>query len=350
MNSISISNKKIGINHPCFIVAEIGINHNGDVCLAKELIDAAVTAGADGVKFQNYKTSDFISNTALNHTYKQGGEETTMPQLEMFKKYELTDSQLIELKKHCDSKGVVFLSTPTGSDGLKLLQTLGVELIKNGSDFLTNVALIEEMAHTQIPTVISVGMATEEEIEDAVKTFKRGGGEEYILLHCTSSYPAPADEINLSRIPALLASWNCLVGFSDHSEGNDAAIGATLLGACFIEKHFTLDKKLEGPDHCFSANPEEFKALVLGIRNMETMLGSPTIKPTKSEVEGRKQFRMSCVAAVNLERGEAVGNSDVVFSRPGTGISPKHKQEMLGKVLAQAISKGDQFEWSCFHE
>ncbi len=241
---IHIQDKIIGKNAPCFIAAEVGINHNGDMELAKQMIKAAKQAGADGVKFQNYYTEDFILDKNLTYEYVSEGKTVVETQYEMFKRYELSAAQLKELKKYCDEIGIVFFSTPTSQRGIKDLQEIDTLLFKNGSDFLVNLELIEQFAETKTPLVISTGMATLAEIDDAVRTFEKAGGNELVILHCVSAYPAPAADVNLRKIPALEAAFDYPIGFSDHTDGIVATLGAVALGACFIEKHFTTDKNL----------------------------------------------------------------------------------------------------------
>jgi N-acetylneuraminate synthase/N,N'-diacetyllegionaminate synthase len=341
---INIGNYKIGKNEPCFIAAEIGINHNGSMDLAKRAIKAAKEAGASGVKFQNYKTEDFIQDRELTYTYKSKGKLITESQWEMFKRYELSSEQLFELKKYSDELGVLFFTTPTSKDGILDVQKIGSPLIKNGSDFLTNLELIKMMAETGLPTVLSTGMATVDEIEDAVNTFKQADGHKLILLHCTSTYPAPARDINLKKISTLADTFNCLSGFSDHSEGTEAAIGAKIMGACFIEKHFTLDKNLSGPDHYFSSDPEEFENLVNSVRYIEAAMGESELGPSLSEKESRLQYRLSCVAVENLCAGTVLKREHIKFGRPGTGILPKNVDLLVNRVLKKDISQGKRFD------
>lgn len=346
--SLKIAGRHVGPDFPCFIAAEIGLNHNGDIDLAKRSIEAAAAAGADGVKFQNYSTEDFLEDETLTYTYQSQGSEITESQLAMFQRCELTESQLEDLKLHCDRVGVAFFSTPTSVRGVVTLQRLGASLIKNGSDFLTHLELIRCMAKTGKPTVLSTGMATVAEIDDAVTAFRNAGGLDLLLLHCTSSYPTPPDEINLQRIPVLSKTFGCLAGFSDHSEGIVAAVGARVLGACFIEKHFTLDKKLPGPDHRFSSDPEEFRDLVRAIRSIETALGSTALGPVPSEAQGRIGFRLSCVATVDLASGTELRREHIGYRRPGTGIPPKLGEAVVGLVLKRPVSRGQVFTWDDF--
>jgi N-acetylneuraminate synthase/N,N'-diacetyllegionaminate synthase len=350
MNPIRIGRRELGPGRPCFIAAEIGINHNGDLDLAHRAIEAAAAAGADAVKFQNYRTEDFLADHALTYTYLSQGREITESQFAMFKRCELGYPQLCELKAHCDHLGIAFFSTPTGLDGVRDLQRLGVVLLKNGSDYLTHLDLIRAMAATGLPTVLSTGMATAAEIDDAVVAFRGAGGKDVILLHCTSSYPTPAAEVNLRRIPVLAEAFACPSGFSDHTEGTAAVVGAVCLGACFVEKHFTLDRGLPGPDHRFSADPGEFAELVRAIRAVESSLGSPALGPTPSEAAGRAGFRLSCLAAAPLAAGIRLGPEHIRFQRPGTGLPPRLRDALLGRVLCRDVVAGHVFAWEDFHD
>jgi N-acetylneuraminate synthase/N,N'-diacetyllegionaminate synthase len=333
----------LGAGRPALIAAEIGINHNGDLELAHRSIDAAAEAGADAVKFQNYRTEDFLSDRSLTYEYVSQGRAVVESQFEMFKRCELSPEALVELREHCDERKVTFFSTPTSADGIADLVRAGSPLLKNGSDYLVNIPIIQTMARTGLPTVLSTGMAVLAEIDDAVRAFRDAGGSDLVLLHCTSSYPTPPDEVNLRKIPSLMAAFGCPVGFSDHTDGIIAALGAVALGACFVEKHFTLDKGLPGPDHRFSADPAELRALCEGVRTLERSLGGSVVGPTASEQRGRRDFRLSCVAARDLPAGVRLTESDVVFRRPGTGIPPRSVDLFLNRRLARPVAAGAVF-------
>ncbi|CDN12177.1 N-acetylneuraminate synthase [Richelia intracellularis] len=346
MNSIPIGKYLIGKERPCFLAAEIGINHNGDMQLAKKTIDTAVEAGADAVKFQNYHTEDFIADKSLTYEYISQGKTIVESQYEMFKRCELTAESLYELKSYCDRQGISFHSTPTSEAGIRDLLEIGVPVLKNGSDYLTNLPLIKAMGDTGLPTVLSTGMATLAEIEDAVRTFRKTSNEQLILLHCTSSYPTPPEDVHLRKIGSLAAVFGCPVGLSDHTDGITAAVGAVTLGACWIEKHFTLDKDLPGPDHHFSSDPAEFKALVTAVRTTEKYLGNSQISPTSSEEKGRKNFRLSCVTSHELPVGHVLSEDNIVFRRPGTGVPPTHSYLLIGRTLKQHLSANQVIELS----
>lgn len=341
---IQIGSHRIGAGHPAFLVAEIGINHNGDLALAKATIDAAADAGADGVKFQNFVTEEFISDRSLMYTYESQGQTITEPQYDMFKRYELSFDMLKELKAHCDARKVIFHSTPSGLQGIEQLVSLGTLVLKNGSDYLPNLQVIRAMGKTGLPTVISTGMATLAEVDDAVRAFQETGNSQLIILHCVSSYPTPADQVHLKKIPALAAAFECLIGFSDHTWGTVSATGAIVFGACWIEKHFTVDKKLPGPDHRFSADPAEFRALVDAVRTIEKNLGESAIRPTASEELGRREYRLSCVAARDLPQGQVLQSEDIAFRRPGMGLPPRDVAWLIGRHLKTNVARGHVFQ------
>jgi N,N'-diacetyllegionaminate synthase len=326
------------------LIAEVGINHNGDWELAKQSIELAAQAGATAVKFQNYCTEEFISDRTLTYEYISQGQRVVESQFEMFKRLELPSKWIPELKAICDQNHVLFLSTPTGSTGLEDLIRVGTPMLKNGSDFLQHQPLVAAMARTGLPTILSTGMATLPDIEQAVTTYREAGGKDLILLHCTSSYPTPAAEVNLRRIPALAKAFHCHVGLSDHSQGIVAALGAVALGARIIEKHFTVDRTLAGPDHRFSADPKEWSQLVQAVRELETCLGSAEIAPAPSEQLGRVEFRLSCVAAKDLPAGHCLAESDIAFRRPGHGLPPSEIGQLLGRTLTEPVAIGYIFD------
>ncbi len=341
MRLLDVGSRLIGPGEPCFVAVEVGINHNGDLALAHELIDEAADAGADGVKFQSYRTEDFVTDRSLEYEYVLQGRAIRESQYDMFKRCELPPEALAELKRHCDERDVVFFATPTSEAGIHELARLGVPLLKNGSDYLNHLPVVRAMARSGIPTVLSRGMATLAEVDDAVRAFREAGGAELVLLHCTSAYPTPPEDLNLRVIPTLAARFDCAVGLSDHSDGVVAAIGSVALGGCFVEKHFTLDKELPGPDHRFSADPAELRELVTAIRTMETALGSPEIAPAPSELAGRRDFRLSCAAVRDLVAGESLAHRDIAFRRPGTGLPPAAADSIAGRRLLRAVRAGE---------
>jgi N-acetylneuraminate synthase/N,N'-diacetyllegionaminate synthase len=337
---IRVGNREIGGGGICFIAAEVGINHNGDLELAKKLTVAAAEAGADAVKVQNYRTEDFLSDATLTYTYHSQGREITESQWDMFKRCELKPGWLQELKTLCDRLGLVFFSTPTSEQGVRELLEVGAPLLKNGSDYLTHTPLLEFMASTGVPVVVSTGMADQEDVDAAVAAVRRGARSELVLLHCTSSYPTAAADTNLRRMVSLRERYQVPVGFSDHTAGWLAAVQAVTLGACMIEKHFTLDRDLPGPDHWFSSTPEELRQLVAAVRQAEQTLGSAALEPTESERVARGQYRVTVVAARNLVSGSALAPDMVAYRRPGQGILPRELPRFLGRRLKRAIPQG----------
>jgi N,N'-diacetyllegionaminate synthase len=348
MTLLRIASRSVGPGSPALLAAEIGINHNGDMALAHRMIDAAADTGADAVKFQNYRTEDFLSDRSLTYEYVSQGERVIESQWDMFKRCELAPKSLAELKEHCTRRGLIFFSTPSSASGVEDLVRVGAPMLKNASDSLGHLPLIRAMARSGLPTVLSTGMATLAEVDEAVRAFRDAGGRDLILLHCTSSYPTPAGEVNLRKIPVLAAAFGCPSGLSDHTWGITAAVGAVALGASMIEKHFTLDKNLPGPDHRFSADPKEFGDLVAGVRTLEQNLGESIIGPTASESVGRKEYRLSCVAARELSSQHLLVENDIAFRRPATGLPPSAASWLTGRRLARDVGAGHVFDASDF--
>jgi N-acetylneuraminate synthase/N,N'-diacetyllegionaminate synthase len=337
MTFINIGSRKIGQGYPAYIVAEIGINHNADMDLAKKMILAAKESGADAVKFQNYKTEDFVPIKNVEFEYKSQGKLVKEFQYDMFKRYELSDENLVDLKSFSDANGIDFHSTPTNFQGVDLLKKIGVDVLKNGSDYLTNLDLVEYMGKSGLPTVLSTGMAVVGEIDDAVQKFQETGNKDLILLHCTSCYPTPPEDIHLAKIKTLRDTFGVISGFSDHSKGAWAAVGSVPYGAAWIEKHFTLDKNLPGPDHSFSCDPQELRQMVEGVRYIEQAMGFPKLGPTESEAISRKDYRLSCCAASDLEPGHIITKKDIIFTRPSHGLPPKLSDHMVGREVKNNI-------------
>lgn len=339
---VDLGNRKVGKNFPTYIVAEIGINHNGNMDLAKKTIIAAKEAGADSVKFQNYRTEDFVPIKNLEYEYFSEGKKFKEFQYDLFKKYELNDEQIIELKKFCDANKIDFHSTPTNTQGVDLLKRIGVSVLKNGSDYLTNIDLIKYMGKSGLPTVLSTGMALISEIDEAVSAFRSTGNNKLLLLNCTSCYPTLAEDIHLKKIKTLRDVFRVVSGFSDHSDGPWAAVGSIIYGAAWIEKHFTLDKNLPGPDHIFSSDPKQFSKLVEGVRYMEKAIGNKSLGPTSNENNSRKNFRLCCCAAKDLEKGYVLTVEDLSCFRAGIedGIPIKNLQYIVGRKLKQNVAMG----------
>lgn len=324
----------------CYIIAEVGVNHNGDLDIARKLIDMAADAGADAVKFQNFRAGDFLSDRSLEWSYDTPEGRVTEPQYDMFKRYELTGERLETVVAHCRERGIDFASTPTSEEGVKECVKYGAAFLKNGSDYLSHLPLIRAMARTGLQTVLSTGMATVADIEDAVEAYYAEGGRNLVLLHCISLYPAPHETLHLRRIPLLAKTFECLAGFSDHSEGISASLAAVALGAVAIERHVTLDKSMMGPDHSLSADPDEWRSLVTAVREVETALGDEKLGSREDEIEARHMHRLSCVASSDLPAGTVIEAKHIAFRRPGTGMPPKLADRLVGKTLMQEIKSG----------
>ena len=348
MKTIKIGNKTIGENHPVFIIAEAGVNHNGDFELAKKLIDAAKESGADAVKFQTFKTENVVTRHAGMAEYQEKniGKKETMQ--EMIKKLEISYDDFEKLKSYCDEKGIMFLSTPHSDDAIDFLDPL-MPAFKISSGDLTNFPFIERIAKKGKPIILSTGMATMKEVVEAVDLIKKAGNDKIILLHCTSNYPCPIEDVNLRAMQIIKEKTNLLVGYSDHTIGLEASKLACNLGAVVIERHFTIDKNLPGPDHKASLSPEELKELVIAIKNKdydipkgkrEIILGSAEKKPTEKEILIAKLVRKSIVAKADIPKGTTITKDMLIIKRPGTGIPPKYLNEVIGKK-AKTLIKGD---------
>lgn len=331
------------------IIAEVGINHNGDVRLAHDAIDQIAEAGADGVKFQNYRTEDFVLDPELTITYQSRGVEVTEPQFDLFKRCELTIDELGSLVKHANDTGLIFQSTPTSEQGVDDLYELGCYHFKNGSDYLGHLQLLKKMCTVAQQTsglvVVSCGMATLQEIADAVDVFHMNK-DHLILLHCVSAYPALYEEMNLRAMETLHRTFGIRVGLSDHTGGNTVAITAVALGASWIEKHFTPDKELSGPDHWFSTDEDSLRDLVDDIRIVEQAMGHSSIRPRKSEKERRLRHRLSCVASIDIREGNRILRGDLQFARSQTGgLPPKDVMILVNRYAARPIKKGEAVKW-----
>lgn len=344
MRNIRIGNKIVGSDHPSFVIAEAGVNHNGSLKLAKELINAAKEAGADAVKFQTFKTENLVTKIAEKASYQK---ETTTEnsQYEMIKKLELSEDDFRELAKYADKRGILFLSSPFDFESVDLLDEIGVPTFKLGSGEITNFPLLERVASKGKPVILSTGMATMGEIREAVKIFKDNKND-LILMHCVTSYPAKVEDINLKVIETLKSTFKLPVGFSDHTLGIEMPIAAVAMGSCVVEKHFTLDKTLNGPDHKASLEPTEFKNMVLAIRNVEKGMGNGIKELTKEEKEIKKVARKSVVAKVNIPKETIIKRNMLTIKRPGTGIEPKYIKSLIGKKTISEIKKDEVLRWN----
>jgi len=324
MNGINTSKR-------VFIIAEAGVNHNGSLDLAYQLIDVAKDAGADAVKFQTFKAENVVSKLADKAEYQKKTTGSDKSQLEMIKKLEISFEDFIKLKKYCDKKGIMFLSTPFDHQSIDFLHDL-IDIYKIPSGEIINYPYLKHIASKNKPIIMSTGMANLGEVEEAINTIKKINSKAKIsLLHCTTNYPTPYEEVNLKAMQTLAAAFKLPVGYSDHTLGIEVPIAAVAMGAKIIEKHFTLDKNLSGPDHKASLEPGELKEMVKAIRNIEKSLGDGIKKPNKSEIEIMKVARKSIVASKNIKKGEIFAKTNISVKRPGTGISPMRWNEVIGQ-------------------
>lgn len=324
------------------IIAEAGINHNGELSIAKEMIDAAGQCGADVIKFQTFKADEFVSDPKQMYSYQSQGKKVTESMLEMFKRYEFTPDQWVEIIDYCRKKKIVFSSTAQNKSDLEFLMTHAeLPFIKIGSDDLTNLELLADYGSKKKPVIISVGMSYPGEIDDALKTLRQSGCENITVMHCVSEYPAKAKNINLSKIPVIRQAFGVKVGFSDHSIGSAAAVGAVCLGAETIEKHFTLDNDMKGPDHWFSSDVGAFKTYIRDIRFISKAIGKPALIPADDEIMMRDVARRRIVAKTRLTAGSILKREAVEFKRSEQeGLEPKEIRYILGRRLKKDRVKG----------
>jgi len=322
----------------CFVIGEIGVNHNGDLDLAKQMIDVAVKAGADAVKFQTFAAERLVTRTAQKADYQSRNHKVDESQFDMLKKLELSEADLRGCKTYCDTVGMIFLSTPFDEQAADLLEKVGVQGFKLSSGDLTNLPLLRHIAAKGKPMIISTGMANMSEIEDAVTAIQRAGDPELAILHCVSDYPAKASEANLAAMDTISKAFGKIAGWSDHTLGDAISVAAVARGARLIEKHFTLDVNMEGPDHKASLSPKEFSDLVAKIRRVEVAIGDGVKRPQPSEIPTAAVARRSIVSARDIKTGETISENDLIMKRPGTGLAPKYISWVTGRKAAIDIA------------
>ena len=320
-----------------FIIAEAGVNHNGSIDLAKKLIDVASDAGADAVKFQTFKAENLVSKSASKAAYQQEATDKEESQYEMIKKLEFDVDTHKELMSYCAKKKIMFLSTPFDHESIAMLNMLGLEIFKIPSGEITNLPYLREIGELGKEIILSTGMADMGEIEDALDILVEAGTpKEYItILHANTMYPTPMEDVNLRAMVTIGNTFDITYGYSDHTLGIEVDIAAVALGASVIEKHFTLDKMMEGPDHKASLEPSELKAMVQGIRNIEKALGSSIKKPSSSEKPNMVVVRKSIVASRTIKKGEKLIQENLTIKRPGNGISPMRWDEIVGSIATK---------------
>lgn len=329
------------------IIAEAGVNHNGDIAIAKRLIDVAANAGVDYVKFQTFNASKLVSKNAVKAEYQENNSLIKESQFEMLKRLELSKSDHIDLIGYCKNIGVKFLSTAFDLDSVNLLSDLGVILGKIPSGEITNLPYLRMMSATFPEIIISTGMATMDEVKAAVNALIASGTEKEKLsvLHCNTEYPTPFEDVNLGAMLNLSRELGLKFGYSDHTLGIEVPIAAVALGATIIEKHFTLDRGLDGPDHRASLEPYELVQMVTSIRNIEKAISGSGLKvPSPSEEKNRSVARKSIVASVNIKKGELFTTENLAVKRPGSGISPMNWDKVVGARAIKDFSEDDLIE------
>lgn len=325
-----------------FIIAEAGDNHNGNLENALKLVDKAAEAGADCVKFQTFVTEEVISRHAEMAEYQKQNTGIEESQFDMVKKLELSFEDFRQIQAYCRTKGILFLSTPFDLPSIAFLNDIGVPFFKIPSGEITNYPYLAAIGRTHKDVVLSTGMCTVEEIREAIAVLEENGAGRMTLLHCNTEYPTPYEDVNLNAMETMRAVFGKEVGYSDHTLGIEVPVAAAALGAVIIEKHFTLDKDMEGPDHKASLEPEELAAMIKAVRNIETALGSSEKKPSPSELKNLAAARKSIVARRNIRQGELLTEENLAVKRPGAGISPMRYPDVLGTRAVRDF-KVDQF-------
>lgn len=329
-----------------FIIAEVGVNHNGDIFLAKKLVEAAKDAGADAVKFQTFTAATLVSPDTPKVRYQLSSTQPGESHFDMLKRLELSKHDYVVLANHCSKLGIEFISTPYDIESAKFLFEIGVKFFKTASADLVDLPLQRFIADTGIPTIIATGMASLGEVERVVNIYRERNNENFVLLHAVSNYPCSDESLNLLAMKTLARAFSIPIGFSDHSEGFLAAALAIALSAKVIEKHFTLDKGMQGPDHKASSTPAEFFDLVCNIRRAEVMLGSSRKLCQAEEREMANVSRKSLTLARDVLKGDKLESADIQLMRPGTGVDSSFIDQFIGKTVCKDLSKGHQLKWS----
>lgn len=341
LSTVAIGERQVGPGAPVLVVAEAGVNHDGELAVALELVDAAAKAGTDAVKFQTFDPQQLVSANAEMASYQRSGERVPMTQREMLERLRLSGEDFEAIANRCRERGILFLSTPADTDSAALLAQLGVPAFKIGSGEVTNLPFLEELAGYGLPLLLSTGMAELDEVGEAVETVRRAGTP-LVLLHCTSSYPAPPKEANLRALDTMRTAFDVPVGYSDHALGLEVSLAAVARGCCVLERHLTLDRHREGPDHAMSLEPDELDELVRRVREVERWLGDGIKQPQPSERELLTVARRSIVAARPLAAGELLTREALAIKRPGGGIPPARLSSLIGARLARPLSVDEQ--------
>ncbi|MCP5372621.1 MAG: N-acetylneuraminate synthase [Hyphomicrobiales bacterium] len=340
VSPLTIGDRLVGPGHPCYVIAEAGVNHNGDLDLAHALIDVAAGAGADAVKFQTFSTSRLVTRRAPKAQYQMADVADAETQYDMLARLELSELDHVELRDHCADLRLEFLSSPFDARCADMLHRLGVRAFKLPSGELTNLDLLRHVAYLGRPIILSTGMADLEEVRAAVDVIRGVGNDQLALLHCVSSYPTPVEACNLRAMATMAEAFDLPVGWSDHTEGTAVAVAAVALGASIVEKHLTLDRDMPGPDHKASLEPDELAELVRAVRAVEPALGDGVKRPRACEEDTAAVARKSLVAARDLVAGEILDADSVAVRRPGTGMPPWRLDTTLGRRVTTTVPAG----------
>lgn len=350
VDTIRIADRTVGRGQPCFFIAEAGVNHNGDINMARQLIDVAVEARADAVKFQTYSTERVMSRFAPKATYQLDTTDAAESQFQMSKALELLPEAFEELMAYCDEREIMFLSSPFDEESVDQLAEMGVAAFKVPSGEITNLAYLVRMARFGKPMIVSTGMANLAEVEIAVRAIRDTSDAPFVLLQCTSNYPAEPSNANLRAMETMAEAFGVPVGYSDHTPGIEVSLAAAALGACVIEKHFTLDSNLPGPDHKASLEPAELSELIKGIRNVEVALGTGVKAPVASEKNTADVARKSLVAAVPISPGTVLTEAMIAIKRPGTGLPPVMRNQIVGRTVRVDVMEDSLISMDMFEE
>jgi len=343
--TISIGKCVIGPGEPVFIIAEAGVNHSGSLEMAKRLVDAAVEAGADAVKFQTFNAKKVVSSHAPKAAYQKSTTDPVESQLEMMRRLELPYEAFRALKAYCDQCGILFMSTPFDEDSVDFLDSIGVPVFKIPSGEVINHPFLKYVAQKDKPLIMSTGMSYLSEVDEAVRVIKNTGNDQLVVLHCVSNYPADPADVNLRAMQTMATAFQVPVGYSDHTLGIEIALAVVAMGACVIEKHFTLDRDLPGPDHRASLEPPELKAMVDGIRKVEQALGDRRKMPASSEADTRCVARRSIVLREDAPEGTLIQASMLTALRPASGIPPNMVSYVVGREAVRPLKAGTLLQW-----
>lgn len=331
-------------NKSTYIIAEAGVNHNGRLDLALKLCDAAKAAGVDAIKFQTWKTEKIVTKSAAKAAYQEENTGAEQSQFEMLKALELSYPEFVQIRDYCNQIGIQFLSTPDTEEDMDFLLGLGIPVLKIGSGEVTNIPFLRAIGKRHQKVILSTGMSMLSDVEKAYNTLMESGAKEVALLHCTTNYPCPYNEVNLQAMQTMKAAFKCQVGYSDHTMGIEVPIAAVAMGAEIIEKHFTLDRTMEGPDHLASLEPQELKQMVHSIRNIEQALGDGVKRPNASEIMNSEVVLKRIIATKPIKKGDILGTDNLSLLRSSTGIPAKYWDLVAGKAAKRDYKEDEPID------